>query len=125
MQVELRKPFEAQRKHPFAYASLMVATFMPMVIGITTLGMFLKRLIPSPDAFQIAAGAGAFIVLTPLLMCVGAWCWLLVARRVVRRSVAKAFFVHGGFGIFSRVGEFMFTCVYGSGDENRLVQPPE
>jgi hypothetical protein len=121
MQIQPRNPFAAQRKHPVAYASLMVATLTPMVAGITVLGMFLKRLLPSPDALQIIAGAGAFIVLIPLLMCVGAFCWLVVARRVVDRSVAKAFFIHGGFGILSKASEFMFIWVYGASDEDRFA----
>jgi|RifCSP13_3_1023840.scaffolds.fasta_scaffold114865_1 hypothetical protein len=119
MRTERKKPVAEQRKHPVAYASLMVATLSPMVAGITALGMFLRRLFPSPDALQITAGAGAFILLTPVLMCVGAYCWLVVARRVVERSVAKAFFIHGGFGILSRVSECMFIRVYGEGDEDR------
>jgi hypothetical protein len=119
MQIEPRKPFAAQRKHAVAYASLMVTTLAPMVAGITVLGMLLKRLLPSPDALQILAGAGAFILLTPLLMCVGAYCWLVIARRVVDRSVAKAFFVHGGFGILSTASEFMFIRAYGASDEDR------
>jgi hypothetical protein len=121
IQMEPRKPFAAQQKHPLAYASLIAATLIPMVAGITVLGMILKRLLPSPDALQITAGAFAFIVLTPLLMCVGACCWLVVARRVVDRSVAKAFFLHRGFGILSRVSEFMFIWAYGEGNEDRLA----
>jgi hypothetical protein len=77
MEIEPINPFSTQRKHPVSYASLMVATLAPMMAGITVPGMFLKRLLPSPNAMQIIAGAGTFIVLTPLLMCVGAYCWLV------------------------------------------------
>jgi hypothetical protein len=119
--MEQRKPFAAQRKHPIAYASLIAATLAPMVAGITFLGIFLKRLIPSPDALQIIAGAGVFIVLIPVLMCVGAFCWLVVARRVIDRSVAKAFFIQSGFGILSKASKFMFISVYGASDEDRFA----
>jgi hypothetical protein len=42
----------------------------------------------------------------------------VVARRVVDRFVAKAFFIHGDFGIISRVNEFMFIWAYGASDED-------
>src|SRR4030065_141672 len=76
MRTERKKPVADQRKHPVAYASLMVATLLsPIVAGITALGMFLRRLFPSPDALQITAGAGAFILLTPVLRWAGAYWW--------------------------------------------------
>jgi hypothetical protein len=117
-----KKALEAQRKHPLAYASLLFAMMLPMIVGITALGMFLKSLFPSPDALRIAAGACLFILLVPFLMCMGAWCWLVIARRVVPRPVAKAFCVHPGFGILSRVSEWMFVAVYGKQDEKPHVQ---
>jgi hypothetical protein len=96
----------------------MAATLAPMVAGITILGLILRRLLPSPDALQITAGAVAFILLTPVLMSAGAFCWLLLARRIVARSIASAFFVHGGFGVLSTVSERMFLRVYGAGGED-------
>ena len=116
-----KEAIAAQRKHPVTYASLMLATLLPMVVGITVVGMSLERMFPSPPALQIVAGALAFIVLVPVFMCVGAYCWLLLVRRIVPQPVVKAFFVHPGFGIFSRVGECMFLRVYGDrdGDEDR------
>jgi hypothetical protein len=104
---------QAQRKHRLAYASLLFAMLLPMVVGITGLGLLLKRLFPSPDALHIAAGACAFIVTGPVLMFIGAGGWLLIARRKVPRSAAQAFFVHRGFGILSQASEWMFTAVYG------------
>jgi hypothetical protein len=106
-----------QRRHRVAYASLLVATLLPMVAGITAFGTLLKRMFPSPDSLHIAAGAFAFILLVPVLMCLGALCWLLAVRRIVPRSTAEAFFVHGGFGVLSRVGEWMFKQVYGDSDQ--------
>ena len=114
---------EAQLKHPLAYASLLCAMLFPMVVGITVLGLFLKSLFPSPNALHLAAGACVFILLVPILMCVGAWCWLLMARRIVRRSVVRAFAVHPGFGILSRVSKWMFVSVYGEDDDQRHAQP--
>jgi hypothetical protein len=52
-----RKAVEAQRKHPLAYASLLLAMLLPMVAGITGVGMVLTRLLPAPGALLIAAGA--------------------------------------------------------------------
>jgi hypothetical protein len=36
-----------------------------------------------------------------------------MARRVVPRSVAKAFCVHRGLGILSRMSKWMFVAAYG------------
>lgn len=121
MRTEPGKSIAAQRKHPIAYASLMVAALSPMIAGITVLGMGLRHLFPAPDALQITAGAVCLILLTPVLMCAGAFCWLVVARRVVERSVARAFFVHSGFGILSRISQSMFIRVYGAEDEDRCT----
>lgn len=118
-----KKALEAQRKHPLAYASLLFVMLLPMVVGITALGLFLKSLFPSPDALHIAAGACVLILLVPVLMCVGAWCWLLMARRIVPRSVARTFAVHPGFGILSRVSEWMFVAVYGGEDDQLHAKP--
>jgi hypothetical protein len=115
---------EAQRKHPLAYACLLFAMLLPIVVGITEFGLFLKSLFPSPNTLHLAAGACAFILLVPILMCVGAWCWLLMARRAVPRSVVRAFAVHPGFGILSRVSKWMFVSVYGD-DDNRHAQPSD
>jgi hypothetical protein len=87
-----------------------------MVVCITVLGALLKQLWPSPTAWQIAAGACVLILPIPLFLCVGAAGWLLIARRVVPRAVARVFFVHSGFGILSRVSEWMFVCAYGKAD---------
>lgn len=97
---------------------------IPIVVGITALGLFLKSLFPSPNALHLAAGTCAFILLVPILMCVGAWCWLLMARRVVQLSVVQAFAVHPGFGILSRVSKWMFVSVYGD-DDIRHAQPSD
>ncbi len=110
------KAIAAKRKHPVAYACLMVCTLLPMVIGITGLGMMLKRLAPSPGGVEIAAGAAAFILLVPVLMCLGAWIWVAISHRLVERAVAKAFFVHPGFGLLSRVSKRLFVSVYGEDD---------
>lgn len=107
----------AQRKHPIAWWSLVVAMLTPAVAAITALGMLLKQLFPSPTQLLILAGGGLFILAIPPLMLLGAFLWLLVARGVVPRSVARAFFIHPGFGILSRVDQGMFTCVYGKDDE--------
>jgi hypothetical protein len=120
-----RNAVEAQRKHPLAYASLMLAALVPMVVGITGLGMFLKRRYPLPDALLIVAGAGVFIVMVPVLMCGGAGLWLLIARRIVPRSVAKAFFVDAGLGIISTASEWMFVMAYGEMVEERDAGPRE
>ncbi len=104
----------AQREHPLTYASLILAALSPMVVGITALGMLLKRIYPSPSPFHIAAGACAFILLIPALMCLGAYGWLLLARRIVPRSIAQAFFVHPGIGVLSLISEWMFVRVYGA-----------
>jgi hypothetical protein len=117
-----KKAVEAQRKHPLAYVSLLFAMLLPMVACITAAGLFLKRLFPSPGVLVILAGAFVFILLIPVLMCLGAACWLVVARRIVPRSVAEAFCVHPGFGILSRVSEWMFVSVYGEQDEKRHAQ---
>lgn len=108
---------EAQRKHPLAYASLLLVMLVPMVTGLTALGLLLKRLYPSPNLLLVATGACAFILVVPILMCLGAWCWLLLARRIVPRPVARAFAVHPGMGILSRVSKWMFVSVYGGDDE--------
>ena len=104
---------EAQKKHPVAWWSLLLAALTPIVLGITVLGALLKQLWPSPTAWQIVAGACVLIVPIPLFVCIGAAAWLLLARRVVPRAVARAFFVHSGFGIVSRVSERMFVSAYG------------
>jgi hypothetical protein len=114
-----KQAVEVQRKHPFAYAVLLLAMVLPMVIGITAIGMLLKRRFPVPDFGHIAAGACAFILAVPILMCFGAACWLIVSRRLVPRSVAQAFFVQPGFGILSWVSEWMFSVVYGANDDER------
>src|SRR5437667_9042174 len=107
-----KKAVEAQRKHPLAYASLLLAMLLPMVAGLTAVGLLLKRLFPSPNALVIIAGVSGFILLVPVLMCFGAAGWLVVARRIVPRSVAEAFCVHPGFGLLSRVSVWMFVSVY-------------
>ncbi len=112
-----KEAIEAQRRYPVAYASLLFATLSPMVVGITVLGMFLKRLFPSPGLLHIAAGACVFILLVPFLMCIGAACWLIVARWVVPRSIVRVFFVHPGLGIFSVVSEWMFVQAYRKDDQ--------
>jgi hypothetical protein len=111
------KAIEEQRKHPLAYAFLLLAMLLPMVVGITAIGMCLKRWCPLPDFADIAAGSCVFILAIPILMCVGAACWLIVARQLVPRSVVKAFFVQPGFGILSWVSEWMFATVYGANDD--------
>jgi len=104
---------EAQKNHPVAWWSLLLAAIAVMAVGITLLGMLMKRLWPSPTVLQIVTGAGVFILPMPLFLLTGAACWLLVARHIVPRAVAKAFFVHSGFGIVSRVSEWMFVRAYG------------
>jgi hypothetical protein len=79
--------------------------------------MLLKHLFPSPSQLLILAGASLFILAIAPLMLLGAFGWLLGARRFVQRSVARAFFIHPGFGILSRVDERMFFRVYGKDDE--------
>ena len=107
------KAIEEQEKHPLAYASLLFAMLSPMVVGITAIGMLLKRWFPLPDFGHIAAGSCLFILAVPILMCFGAACWLIVCRRIVPRSVAQAFFVQPGFGILSWASEWMFSIAYG------------
>jgi hypothetical protein len=113
------KAIEEQRRHPIAYASLLFAMLSPMVVGITVIGMLLKCWFPLPDFGHIALGACLFILATPILMCVGAACWLIVSLRFVPPSVAQTFFVQPGFGILSWVGEWMFSVVYGVNDDER------
>jgi len=115
----------AQRKHPLAYISLLFAMLLPMVAGIMGLGMFLNRLFPVPGGLVIVAGACVFLLLIPVLMCFGAACWLVAARRIVPRSVAEAFCVHPGFGILSRVSKWIFEAVYGQQDAKRYAQPSD
>ena len=75
-----------------------------------------QRLFASPALFQILAASYIFVFAIAPLMLVGAFGWLVVARGFVSRSVARAFFVHPGFGVLSRVSAWMFLCVYGSRD---------
>jgi hypothetical protein len=107
----------ARREHPIAFWSLVVAMLTPMVVGVTALGLLAKHLFPTPPQLVILAGAGLFILAIAPLMLLGAFGWLLMARAFVPRSVAKAFFIHPGFGILSRVSEWMFIGVYGRDDE--------
>lgn len=113
-----KKAMEAQRKHPVAFASLLLARLLPMVVGLTGAGLLFKRLFPSPGAVVIFAGAVVFILLIPVTMCCGVACWLALARRIVPRSVAQALCVHPGFGILSRVSERMFAAAYGEHGEH-------
>ena len=92
------KAIEAQRRHPIAWWSLVGAMLTSVVLGITALSMLLKHLFPSPSQLLILAGAGLFILAIAPLMLLGAFGWLLGARRFVQRSVAGAFFIHPGFG---------------------------
>jgi hypothetical protein len=107
----------ARCEHPIAFWSLLVAMLTPMVAGITGLGLLAKHLFPTPTQLLILAGAGLFILAIAPLMLLGAFGWLLAARAFVPRQVAKAFFIHPGFGILSRIDEWMFHCVYGKDDE--------
>ncbi|MCG3147060.1 MAG: hypothetical protein PCFJNLEI_00496 [Verrucomicrobiae bacterium] len=66
---------------------------------------------------QLLISAGMFILAIAPLMVLGAFGWLLVARAFVPRSVAKAFFIHPGFRILSRIDERMFHCVDGKDAE--------
>ena len=104
---------EAQRQHPAAWWSLLAAMLTPLVIGITAIGMLLKHLFPSPNPLLILAGGGLLSLAIPPLMLLGAFGWLLLARRFVPRAGARAFFIHPGFGILSRIDEWMFVRVYG------------
>jgi len=106
-----------RREHPLAFWSLVVAMLTPMVAGITALGLLAKHLFPTPTQLVILAGAGLFILAIAPLMLLGAFGWLLVARGFVLRQVARAWFIHPGFGILSRVSKWMFICVYGRDDE--------
>jgi hypothetical protein len=119
MNILPKNAIEEQRKHPLAYALLMFAMLSPMVVGITVIGILLKRCFPAPDLGRIAAGGCFFVLAIPILMCAGAACWLIVSRRFVPRSVAQAFFVQPGFGILSSVSEWMFAVVYGANDDER------
>jgi hypothetical protein len=110
---------EVQQKYPLAFASLMVAVLVPMVAGVTLAGMALKWLAPTPNVFQMVAGGCVLIVLVPVLICAGAFGWLVLARRIVPRPVAKAFFVYPGAGIFSQVSEWMFFRIYGKREQNQ------
>jgi hypothetical protein len=112
-----KEALEAQRKHPIASWSLLVATLTPMVIGITGLGFLMKHLFPSPTGLVILAGGCLFIAAIAPLGFLGAFGWLLLARSLVPRRVARAFFIYPGLGILSRVSERMFLCVYGRADE--------
>jgi len=107
---------EAQRKHPLAWWSLVATMLTPMVAGITGLGLLAKHLFPTPTPLLILAGAGVFILAIAPLMLSGAFGWLLMARAFVPRSVARAFFIHPGFGILSRIDEWLVDCVYGKDD---------
>ena len=117
MNVSPKNAIDEQRRHPLAYALLMFAMLSPMAVGVTVIGMFLKRCFPAPDVGQIAAGGCLFILTIPILMCVGAACWLIVFRRCVPRSAAQAFFVQRGIGILSSVSEWMFSSVYRASDD--------
>lgn len=108
-----KEALEAQKKHPVAWWSLLVVTLTPMVAGISGLALLLKSYFPSPTGLVILAGGCLFIVAIGPLCLVGAFGWLLVARLFVPRAVARAFYVHPGFGILSRTSEWMFHCVYG------------
>ncbi len=112
-----QEAIEARREHPIAFWSLVAAMLTPMVVGITTLGLLAKHLFPAPTQLVILAGAGLFILAIPLLMVLGAFGWLLIARGFVPRSVAKAFFIHPDFGTLSCIDEWMFHCVHGKDDE--------
>jgi hypothetical protein len=108
---------EARREHPVAFWSLLVAMLTALVAGITGLGLLAKHLFPAPSQLLILGGAGLFVLAIAPLMLLGAIGWLVVARRFVPRSVAKAFFIHSGFGILSRIDDWMFHFVYGKDDE--------
>jgi hypothetical protein len=108
-----KQVIDAQRKHPIAYGSLLLFTLAPMVVGVTVIGLLLKRMWPKPTGVEIVAGASFIIVSIPFLMLAGAAVWLVVARRIVPRPTAKIFFVYPGVGPFSRVSEWMFRRAYG------------
>ncbi len=112
-----QEAIEARRKHPVAFWSLLVAMLTPMVVGITGLGLLAQHLFLTPPQLLILAGAGVFILAIAPLMLLGAFGWLLIARTFVPRSVARVFFIHPGFGILSRIDEWMFHFVYGKDDE--------
>jgi hypothetical protein len=105
-----------QHQHPIAWSSLLAAMIVPMIVGVTALGFLFKNLWPAPVLPQIAVGGIVMIAAIPLLMLLGAGAWLLFARRLVARSVAKVFFVHPGMAIISRVSERMFVLAYGTDD---------
>lgn len=108
-----KKTLEAQRKHPVAWWSLLLATLTPVVAGIIGLALLLKDCFPSPTGLVILAGCSLFLVTIGPLCLSGAFAWLLLARFFVPRAVVKAFYVYPGWGILSRASEWMFHCVYG------------
>ncbi|MBM3858453.1 MAG: hypothetical protein FJ395_02245 [Verrucomicrobia bacterium] len=118
-----KEAIEAQREHPVAFWSLLVAMLAPAVAGVTGLGLLAKHLFPTPTQLVILAGAGVFILAIAPLMLVGAFGWLMVARRFVSRPVVRAWFICPGFGLLSRVSRWMFVCVYGKDDAPRRVMP--
>ena len=107
---------ETQRRHPIASISLLVTVIAPAPVGITALGLVLKRLFPVPTPLQIAAGASVMLAAIPVLMFLGAAIWLVVARRFVARSVSRVFFVYPGMGVLSRISEWLFQLAYGVDD---------
>lgn len=111
-----KEAIEAQREHPVAFWSLVVAMLAPMVVGITGLGLLAKHLFPSPSQPLILAGAGVFVLAIAPLMLLGAFGWLIAVRACVPRQVVRVWFICPGFGILSRVCQWMFTCVYGKDD---------
>ena len=111
-----REITQTQRRHPIAWSSLLLALIVTLAVGVTALGLLLKHLFPVPTPLQIAVGASVMISAIPLLMFLGAAIWLVVARRFVARSVAMAFFVYPGMGVFSRISEWMFLLAYGVDD---------
>jgi hypothetical protein len=108
---------DARKQHPVAWWSLLAATVAPMVLGITGLGFLFKNLLPSAGALVILAGGCVCIAAIAPLGLLGAFVWLLLARPFVPRSVAKAFYVHPGSGILSRLSAKMYRCIYGSADD--------
>ena len=107
---------KTQRQHPIAFSSLLLSMIVPAVVGVTAMGFLLKNLWPVPALPQIVVGAVVMVAAIAPLMLLGAGVWLLVARCFVARSVAKAFFVYPGMGIFSRMSESMFEVAYGRDD---------
>lgn len=100
------------KDHPIVITCSLVALFFFTVPAIIIVGRLLRRIWPEPVSWEILLGFLLFLLTMILGMLFGAFVFLLIAKRYVKKDILKIFYIYPGVPLISRLCALMFNWAY-------------